>query len=340
MLTTFFAVVPVFLVILAGVIVDRLNALPEDTGRMLSLFSINVSCPCLIFHIMSEARLDQLAPARWWLGVMGTQVLVLLAVRGIERLRGSADGPAMTAGLSASFCNAGFVGLSVIMNIFPGSAPALTAAGLAMVACNAVIIAGQMSLMGWSRKQRMGRHHLRARLGFRRRLWRFIERFILANGILMATIAGLAVGLAHIPVWEPLDRGIAMLGNTAPPTMLFTMGLCLRAGLMDAVKNHGVSLSGQAWLCVWKLVLLPAATLGVMLLLNIDPLWTCVSVVIAATGTGILVSTMAQVYDAAPGQAALTVGVTNILSLFSLTAVLWLMERMDLLPAELGFHAL
>ncbi len=340
MLTTFLAIVPVFLVILAGVVVDRLKALPEDAGRLLSLFAVNVTCPCLNFHIMSEARLDQLAPARWWVGVIGLQLLLLLAVWGLERLRGRGDGPAMTAGLSATFCNAGFVGLSVVMNVFPGSAQALTATGLVMVACNPVIIIGQMSLTAWSRRQRMGRHHLHASMGFRRRLWRFFRTFILANSMLMATVAGLAVGLLGIPLWEPLDRGIAMLGSTAPPTMLFTMGLCLRAGLTDAIRSHGVSLPGQVWLCSCKLLLLPLATLGVMLLLDIDPLWTCVTVLIAATGTGILTSTMAQVYNAAPGQAALTVGVTNILSLFSMTAALWLMARMDLIPAGLGFQPL
>ena len=46
-----------------------------------------------------------------------------------------------------------------------------------------------------------------------------------------------------------------------------------------------------------------------------------------------MVASLAQVYGAVPGQAALTVAVTNILSLFSLMAAIALLTWLNLMPA-------
>ncbi|MDO5538214.1 MAG: AEC family transporter, partial [Desulfovibrionaceae bacterium] len=256
---------------------------------------------------------------------------------GIERLRKKETGPAVVASLAANFCNSGFVGMSVIMNIMPGNQSALTAAGVFMVACNGIFIAGQMMVIGWSRVKRMGNHHLHVSVPLYKRVWRFLEHFILSNAFLMATLLGLLVSVSGVPVWAPLDKGIAMLGYTAPATMIFTLGLCLRPNLVAALRAHSISVPQQIWLCSFRLVIVPALTLGVLLLLGVDPLWTCVTVVISATGTGIIVSALAQLYNAIPGPAALTIGLTNILSLFSITGTLYFLHATGLMPAGVAF---
>ncbi|MDO5538212.1 MAG: AEC family transporter, partial [Desulfovibrionaceae bacterium] len=84
----FSAVIPIFIIILAGIVVERLNILPESTGQVLSVFSIHISIPCLLFHIMCNAPMDKLSEWRWWLGVTGVQLLFLGLFYLLERRRG------------------------------------------------------------------------------------------------------------------------------------------------------------------------------------------------------------------------------------------------------------
>ncbi|MDO5538213.1 MAG: AEC family transporter [Desulfovibrionaceae bacterium] len=331
----FCAVVPVFILILIGMIVDRLQLLPESTPQSLSLFVLNVSIPCLTFHIMCEAPLDRLLEWRWWLGVLGVQLLFMGLFYLLDRRRGEESGPAVISSLSVSFCNVGFVGLPVIMNVFENDAEALTVAGLMVVAANVLVIIAQMALIAWSR-QRRGEAAPEA-LPPARRAWLFFRRYILSNAVLVSTLAGLAVPVLGLTVWEPLDRAVTMLGYLAPGCMLFILGLSLRANVAEAVKARALSFGRQLWIGAWRLAGMPLITMAALLALGIDPKWVCVTTIASACGTAVFVSALAQIYRVSAGQACLTVALTNLLSLFSITGVIWLLNRLALLPAGLAF---
>ena len=53
---------------------------------------------------------------------------------------------------------------------------------------------------------------------------------------------------------------------------------------------------------------------------------------VVLAGAGTMGASLAQVYQAVPGQASLTVAVTNILSLFSLMGAIWLLTWLELMP--------
>ncbi|MDO5537810.1 MAG: AEC family transporter, partial [Desulfovibrionaceae bacterium] len=129
-----------------------------------------------------------------------------------------------------------------------------------------------------------------------------------------------------------LDKAVAMIGYVSPPCMLFTLGLTLRGNLTRALQSHAISMGHQLWLWFWRLIGIPLVTLGALLLLGVDPLWVSVSTIVSATGTAIFVAAMAQLYQTAPGSAALTVAVTNLLSLFSLMGALALLTWMGCMP--------
>ncbi len=334
----FASLAPIFIIILAGFIIERINYLPESTGDGLSFFAINICIPCLLFHIMCTTTPEQFSQGNWWLGMLGTQVGGLALFFCLEHyLRHKEVGPSMISSLSCVFCNAGFVGLSVILNLFPDNAQAISGAGLSVVACNAVVVIGQMVMLGWSRQRKMpdGRH-IHFAIPLRIRIWRFIRRFILGNSLIMATIFGLSIAFLEIPLWEPLDKACAMLGYVSPTCMLFALGFSLRRNLREAFKSHSISIGHQIWLIGWRLVGIPLVTLVVLLLLDCDPTMITVSVIMMATGTAVMVASLGQVYQAVPGQAALTVAVSNILSLFSLMGAICLLTKMDLMPPMTG----
>lgn len=330
----FASLAPVFLIILAGFVIERVSYLPANTGDILSFFSLNISIPCLLFHIMCGTTLEQFSQVNWWGGMIGVQVGCFAIFYWLERrVRRTAAGPAIISSLSCCFCNAGFVGISVIISLFPGNAGAMSAAGLNVVASNVIVIIGQMMILGWSRQRKMpeGRH-MHFVIPLRLRVWRFVRRFLLGNPILMATALGLGVAFLEIPVWEPLDKACSMLGYVSPPCMLFTLGFSLRKNLSEAFRGHSINLKHQLWMMSWRLAGLPLLTLAVLLLLDCDPLWISISVIMMATGTAIMVAAISQVYQAVPGQAALTVAVSNILSFFSLLAAIWFLTVIGIMP--------
>jgi predicted permease len=108
---------------------------------------------------------------------------------------------------------------------------------------------------------------------------------LLRMPMLQATLAGLAVSLLGIPLWDPLHGAIDMLGQIAIPLMLFALGVRLidvdlshwRMGLMGALlcPLSGIAaalaaapllgLEGQAFVQLVLFGALPPAVLNYML---------------------------------------------------------------------------
>ncbi len=328
----FASLAPIFLIMLAGAVTERLGVLPPHAADSINAFSVNVSFPCLLFHIMAATTPAQLAQGGWWLGTAGLQTAAMGLIYLLARRSGDEAGPAVVAALLCTFCNAGFVGLPVVLNVFPGSAEAMSAAGLMIVACNAVCVLGQMALTGWDRSRQAPEGRIPLAIPPHVRVWRALRRYVIGNCILMAAFLGLCFSLLEIPVWEPLDRACVMLGMAAPVCMLFTLGFCLRGSLARALEGHTVNVLRQVLLCSARLVVLPLLTLAALRLLGLPDLWVCVAFIISATGSAIMVATLSQFYRTAAAQAALTVAVTNLLSFFSLLAALWFLGYLGLMP--------
>ncbi len=329
MYTIFCAILPAFLVIAAGAIVEKRQIMPQNTAYALSAFALNIAIPCLTFHIMSTAPLDKMTQWSWWAGILSVQTGFYIVYYFLARLRGRDTGEAVISSLSVSFANVGFVGLPVIMNIYGDNNDALTVAGLVMVAANTLPVISQMTLMVWSRKKKKRPEQKKAPL--HTKLWNFFKQYILGNSVLMSTVLGIAVAASGIHIWDALDKGIAMIGYTAPVCMLFTMGFSMRENIATAIARHSIHFLQQLWICTLRLVVLPLLTLFIMMNLGIDPLWVAVTCIVSATGSAIFVSALAQIYQAVPGQASMTIAVTNLLSLFSLSGMLMILQHLGYL---------
>ena len=154
MYTLFAAVVPVFLIILLGLAVERTELIPESAGQVLGVFVVNVSLPCLIFHAMSRVTVEQLSQGSWWLVQVAAQLVFLGVFFAIDRLRGRSFGSSLLSGIAVSFPNVAFVGLPVIMSLMPGNSEALTVAGLCLVATNVNGVLAPVALGAWNRKRK------------------------------------------------------------------------------------------------------------------------------------------------------------------------------------------
>ena len=320
MFEAFFAVLPVFLVIFLGSWLHDRDVLPEQTGVVLGLVVLKVSLPALILHILAGARAADLAYPAFWAGMFGASLAVyFVAYWGDRLLCRRGEGPATIVALGCSSCNAAFVGLPIVANLFPGNGEAMLIAGLATLTPNAVMIVAQSRLdvlAGASAWDGAG--------GWARR-WRLCRALLLGNPVLLMSGVGLILSLSGIGLWEPLDRVAGIIGNTAAPCMLLSLGFDLRQKLaLAARRGQGHAALRQAWVLLCKLLLLPLLAWGIMAAVGLPPLWTAVGVLISATGTALISS----VYSAIAEEAAMTAVLSNGLSLFTLTGFIWLFRHL------------
>jgi len=327
MFQALFAVLPVFMIIAAGVLMRSRDILPENAGPVLGIYVLKLALPLLILHLLAGARLADLAHWGFWCGILGSQVVMYCVVFLGDRIfcrRGA--GPAVIAGLSCSACNAAFVGLPIISNLFPGNAAAMLVAGLATLTPNLVMIIAQSRLdalagsLAWE-----GGNPLKF-------VGKLLHVFILGNPILLSTLAGIVLSASGYGLWAPLDRAVSLVGYTAAPCMLLSLGLDLRQKLLVATRlSHGHAVLRHTWFILCKLVLHPLLCWVLLAALGVSGQWLVVSVIMSATATALVVTVIAEVYSAVPEEAALTAVVSNGLSIFTLTGFVWAFQALGML---------
>ncbi|ATE61312.1 AEC family transporter [Thauera sinica] len=132
---------------------------------------------------------------------------------------------------------------------------------------------------------------------------------------ILATIAGLTVGLLGIEVWPPLLMSIRMVGDISIPLMLFALGVRLADSRIGAV---GFGLFGAA--------LRPAAGMllawGIMLLIDLPPRERALLLVFGALPPAVLNYMFAERYDQEPDKVASMVLIGNIAAVVSLPIAL------------------
>lgn len=293
MIEAFSAVVPVFLLIGLGVCLDLFRALPENANQTLSLYVLNVALPLLLFQIMATAPLESFAHPQFWLGVIAAQFLIYGVCYAADRILARHDSAAATVtALGGCFCNAAFVGIPVITSALPGNAEALFVAGLFTITPNLLFVVGQVQLAAHdpSRSMPQGRKAV---------LLHVLRYSLLYNAVFWGMAGGVLVSALGLGLWDPLNRAAELVGH---------------------------ALLRQTALQICKLVVQPLVCWGILAALGVEGLWLAVSVIMAASGSALVVPVLADVHHAGPEEATLTALVSNGLSLFSLSFFIWVMR--------------
>lgn len=295
MIEAFSAVVPVFLLIGLGVCLDLFRALPENANQTLSLYVLNVALPLLLFQIMATAPLESFAHPQFWLGVIAAQFLIYGVCYAADRILARHDSAAATVtALGGCFCNAAFVGIPVITSALPGNAEALFVAGLFTITPNLLFVVGQVQLAAHdpSRSMPQGRKAV---------LLHVLRYSLLYNAVFWGMAGGVLVSALGLGLWDPLNRAAELVGHTAAPCMLVTLGLTLRERLAVVLRHAGGhALLRQTALQICKLVVQPLVCWGILAALGVEGLWLAVSVIMAASGSALVVPVLADVHHAGP----------------------------------------
>jgi len=305
--TVFLAVLPVYLLILAGAALRRLNLLRQEQEQPIFQLVFSVLYPCFIIdRMLGSSGMRSLTTVGWGIGIgFGLAVisygLTWLAggILGLERGQGR-----RTFTLSAGVQNFGYTAIPVVDQIWKGAMPMLFVHNFGVE--SSIWSVGSMLMTGERKIQ-----------------WRR-----LVNGPLMSIIFGLiliATGwdrfLAQsVEHPNPVRAAITQLGSGAFPVAILLTG----AVMGDLVGKERPSWKVMLGGCVMRLAILPCLLLAAGKFLPMPLVLKQVLVVQAAMPAAMTPIMLARLYGGVPGIAVQIVLITTALSLFTLPLVILL----------------
>ncbi|MGI9302456.1 MAG: AEC family transporter [Gammaproteobacteria bacterium] len=301
-------VLPLFGIMFAGYLAGRFGILAEGGSAVLSRFVFTVSLPALIFVSLSRVPVGEFF--HWpFLGALGGGMLAIFCISLVVARLAFRD--SLTAlglhGLTAMFSSTAYIGLPVILVVFgdAGLVPGIIGA----VITGAVFLPLAIILAEIDKGRDSGMTMAPLIAVFR-------------NPLLLSTAAGLMVSAAGIAIPAPIATFCELLGGAFIPCALFAAGLFI-AGC--SVKGEVAEIG---WLVFAKLLLHPLITWWLAYrVFELEGILPAIAVVQAALPSGVPVFVLAQQYNTFVTRSSAVIVVSTALSLFTLSALLVLLER-------------
>ncbi|MGE0420307.1 MAG: AEC family transporter, partial [Acetobacteraceae bacterium] len=299
---------PVFGLILAGVVAGRMGGLGAAATEALNRFVVNLALPAVLFHAMAHIDPADLAHPGLLAAFGGAITVPFILSIAWSRWSGARLGDATIQAMAATFSNVGYMGLPLCRIAFGDAS--LVPGVITMVITACPQFAAAVILLELDRPGRAGWWAI---------AWR-VTRALVRNPLLIAPVAGLTVALAGAPIPVALDRFLTLMGGAATPCALVATGLML----VQTAGRFRFALVGR--LVCLKLLVKPAVAWVIAFhLVAMPPAWAETAVIMAALPTGAGAFILARLYDR---EAAVTSGailVSTVLSFATLSVLLtWL----------------
>jgi malonate transporter and related proteins len=311
---------PYFGLIFIGFASGKLKQIPDTALAWMNFFIIYVALPALFYRILAQTPLEQLAQVDY---IFATTLATFWAfvvsfVIGMAIRRGNI-GESTIAGLAGGYGNIGYMG--------PGLALAtlgpLAAVPVALIFCFDTLLLFSLVpfLMTLANPQEksIGTTAVEA-----------VKR-IVTHPLVIATAVGVASAALHFEPPVALERLLQFLQNAAAPCALFTLGVTVALRPLKKMPWE------VPFLVTVKLALHPVL---VFLLLSLfgpfEQSWVYTAVLMAALPPALNVFVFAQQYDTWVEQASGAVLVGTLISVLTLTSVMWMVKTHTLPPLLFG----
>ena len=237
-------VVPIALLVGAGVLARATGALRAGDARVLNAYVYWFALPALFVANISEMDLDP-GSARFVLAGVLPVLGAAVVLAALSRMFGLARGTFVLLAVSTVFGSLAFFGIPFVIFAFPGpDAERLAALGAASTSLVAVAVT--IALLEYARLESPG---LLAGA-------RVVGSRLARNPLVLSIAAGVALSASGAPLPLPIERPLHMLGTTTATVSFFMLGAFLYG-------RRYVNLRVAAGLALLRLVLLPLAALAV-----------------------------------------------------------------------------
>lgn len=291
-------ILPVFAILALGWALGRAGKLSTDSARVINRFAMTVLVPIVVLDLLWNAPFDTFRPGPILLYSAAQIVLFALGYLLARRLFAAGPGEAVVLGYAGIFANNVFYGLPIGVLLYgEGGVLPIT---MVVVLDSTVSFGGTMFVL---QAIRLGRISPGAVLAIFAR-----------TPVLLAILAGTALGIARVPVPPPLQTFLDFNGVAAAPVALFSLGVVLSATPFGWDR-------GVAVVSAIKLLIFP--TFVGLLLTYFAGGWEAnrLFAFAAAAPTGAMAMSLALLYDIKSDRVAQVMVWTSFLSLLVLAAL-------------------
>lgn len=302
-------ILPIFAIIVAGMIVGHFKILPEAAGDVLIQFAFWVAIPALMFLIISQESIERLLNVGFYVAFGGGSLAIfLLVLFGALSLRKRSLGEASVFALSTVLSNTAFVALPILHEVF-GHRAVLPAA-LAIIITVGVILLGVVLLDSakGAGSEKGGSLLKTARDG-------------LLNPIVLATVLGIAYAITGLELPSVAVHFLTPLSEAVTPCALFAIGMSIRLKALETGMGDIIVAA------IVKVIVLPAFILLLARVMGLDPIMTIAAVICAAVPTGKNVFILAGQYNVSKDFAAAIISVTSVAAIVTLLAWLFILAQ-------------
>jgi malonate transporter and related proteins len=309
-------VLPFFGLILIGYLVAKLKKEPAEALGWLNIFIIYVSLPALFFKLIARTPIAELTRFDFIATDIAATytVFILLFLAGLF-IRRVSIAEATVQGLGGAYGNIGYMGPGLALLAF-GEAAAVP---VALIFCfenmlHFIVAPALIALGGQDRRPPL-------------QLARDVVLKIILHPFIIATAVGFVAAAFRFEPPVPLQRLIDYLAQAAAPCALFAMGVTLALRPLKRIPAEIV------YIVPVKLLLLPAVMLVYLSAAgNFDPVWVQTAVLLAALPTATNVFVIGQQYGVWQERASATVLITTVISVATVSGLLYLMKSGALPP--------
>ncbi len=307
MLPILLKTLPFFALIGVGYWAGRTRFFTEEATAYLTKFVFYFALSAMLFRFTANLELSEVWDAHLVLGYLWATAFVYGIATAVAFLRGLSVPEAAVEAQCASIGNVGFLGIPMLRLLMGDEAVGVI---VIMLTVDLVVFSSLIVILI------TGSREGRLRLG----VFRTVGAGLIRNPMIMAVVLGFAWSSLDIPIPEPMNEFLGLLGAAATPGALFAIGASL-------ASKSAERLSVAVWLSFAKLVLHPAfVAVGVMILFPVDPYTAAVAVSAAALPVAGNVYILAQHYGVAPQRVSASILVSTAVSILTVTAVLTLVQ--------------
>lgn len=303
MLAIFLKTLPFFAIIGLGYWAGRTRFFSAEATAYLTKFVFYFALSAMLFRFSANLSLADVLNWR----LIGGYLMGCLAVYGlatlVAMLRKQDIATAAVEAQCATIGNVGFLGVPMLTLLMGADAigPVMMVLAVDLIVFSSLIVI----LI-------TGSHDGRMHLG----VLKTVSLGLLRNPMIVAISLGFVWSALEIPIPDPLNEFLAILGGAATPGALFAIGASLAGKSAERVE---VAL----WLTFAKLILHPlCVAIAVLWLLPIDTYSASVVIAAAALPVAGNVYMLAQHYGVAPHRASAAILFSTVISIATVSVVI------------------
>lgn len=294
---------PFFALIALGFGAGRTGFFTPEATAYLTKFVFYFALSAMLFRFSANLSLGEIFDWPFVLAYLwGTMVIYLIATA-VALLRKRGIEEAAVEAQCAVIGNVGFLGIPMLVLLLGEDAigPVVLVLAVDLIVFGSLIVI----LITGSRDGRMS-------LG----ILKTVGIGLLKNPMIVSISLGLIVPSIGVPIPDPANQFLGLLGAAATPGALFAIGASLATKSAERVAVAG-------WLSFAKLVLHPAAVaFAALVMFPVEPFAAGVMIAAAALPVAGNVYILAQHYGVAPARVSASILMSTALGIFTISAVI------------------